>query len=135
MRAKSFAVIFGLGVVSAFGTTGVDAQTNVQRIALKSGESVELHPIYWVVNCRSTMVGIPEIEILEGPAELTLAIKEDMVLPRVLNCANRVPGGILVATAKDVKDPVEAKLTYRVKYKTKDGERQTSRVYNVSLFP
>jgi len=73
--------------------------------------------------------------ILEGPAELTLAIKEDMVLPRVLNCANRVPGGILVATAKDVKDPVEAKLTYRVKYKTKDGERQTSRVYNVSLFP
>ena len=45
MRAKSFAVIFGLGVVSAFGTTGVDAQTNVQRIALKSGESVELHPI------------------------------------------------------------------------------------------
>jgi hypothetical protein len=38
-------------------TTGVYAQTNVQRIALKSGESVELQPVYWVVNCRSTMVG------------------------------------------------------------------------------
>ena len=66
---------------------------------------------------------------------MTATVKEKMVLPRVGRCANRVPGGILVATAKDVKDPVEAKLTYRVKYKTKDGERQTSRVYNVSLFP
>lgn|SRR5262245_54703706 len=135
MRAKSFAVIFGLGVVSALGTIGVDAQTNVQRITLKNGESVELHPIYWVVNCRSIMVGMPEIEILEGPPEVTLAIKEEMVLPRRFNCANRVPGGTIVATAKDVKEPVETKLTYRVKYKTKDGDRQTSNVYNISLFP
>ncbi len=116
-------------------TTGVYAQTNVQRIALKSGESVELQPVYWVVNCRSTMVGIPEIEILEGPTEVTLGIKEEMVLPRRFNCANRVPGGTIVATTKDVKEPVEAKLTYRVKYKTKDGNRQTSNVYNISLFP
>jgi len=135
MRAKSFAVIFGLGVVSALGTIGVDAQTNVQRITLKNGESVELHPIYWVVNCRSIMVGMPEIEILEGPPEVTLAIKEEMVLPRRFNCANRVPGGTIVATGKDVKEPVETKLTYRVKYKTKDGDRQTSNVYNISLFP
>jgi len=92
-------------------TTGVYAQTNVQRIALKSGESVELQPVYWVVNCRSTMVGIPEIEILEGPTEVTLGIKEEMVLPRRFNCANRVPGGTIVATTKDVKEPVEAKLT------------------------
>jgi len=135
MRAKSFPAIFGLGVAGVLATTGVYAQTNVQRIALKSGESVELQPVYWVVNCRSTMVGIPEIEILEGPTEVTLGIKEEMVLPRRFNCANRVPGGTIVATTKDVKEPVEAKLTYRVKYKTKDGNRQTSNVYNISLFP
>jgi hypothetical protein len=46
-----------------------------------------------------------------------------------------VPGGKVVATAKDVKEPKEAKLTYRVKYKTKDGDRQTSNVYTISLFP
>jgi hypothetical protein len=46
-----------------------------------------------------------------------------------------VPGGKVVATAKDVKEPKEAKLTYRVKYKTKDGDRQTSKVYTISLFP
>jgi hypothetical protein len=28
----------------------------------------------------------------------------------------------------------EAKLTYRLKYKTKDGDRQTGRIYKVSLY-
>ena len=75
------------------------------------------------------------IEILEGPDEVTLALKEGMALPRRQNCAKQVPGGTVVATAKDVTEPKQGKLTYRVKYKTKDGDRQTSRVFNVSLFP
>jgi hypothetical protein len=106
-----------------------------QRIALKSGESVELGPVYWVANCRSTMLGLPEVEILEGPPELTLSVKEAMVLPRTQKCPATVAGGILSVTAKDVKEPIEAKLTYRLKYKTKDGDRQRSNVYGVSLFP
>jgi len=135
MWSKSFAVVFQLSIAGVVGSTGVHAQSSGQRIALKSGESAELQTIYWVMNCRSTMVGMPEIEVLEGPPEVTLAIKEEMVLPRRFNCANRVPGGTLVATAKEIKEPMEAKLTYRVKYKTKDGARQTSNVYNISLFP
>jgi hypothetical protein len=106
-----------------------------QAIALKNGESTELGTVWYVANCRSIMVGMPEVEILEGPPGLTLSIKEAMVLPRRLNCANQVPGGILVATAKDVSDPVQGKLIYRIKYKTKDGDRQLSNTYNVSLFP
>jgi len=105
------------------------------RIALKSGESVELGPVYWVANCRSIMVGMPEIEMLEGPAEVTLAIKEGMVLPRRQNCASQVPGGTIVLTAKEIKEPAVAKLTYRIKYKTKDGDRIRGNVYQVSLFP
>ena len=81
------------------------------------------------------MVGAPEVEILEGPPGLTLSIKQGMVLPRRLNCAEKVPGGVLVATAKDITDPVQGRLVYRIKYKTKDGDRQTSNSYNVSLFP
>jgi hypothetical protein len=46
-----------------------------------------------------------------------------------------VPGGTVVATAKDVTEPKQGKLTYRIKYKTKDGDRQTGHIYNVSLFP
>jgi len=105
------------------------------RIALKSGESVDLGPVYWVANCPSILLGLPEIEILEGPPELVLSLREAMVLPRRQNCPANVAGGILTATAKGVKEPIEAKLTYRLKYKTKDGDRQRSNIYGVSLFP
>jgi ribosomal protein L21 len=117
------------------GAAGAHAQTNARNIALKNGESAELQQVYWVTNCRSVMVGTPVIEILEGPEEVTLALKEGMVLPRRQNCANKVPGGTVVVTAKDVTEPKQGKLTYRVKYKTKDGERQSGHIFNVSLFP
>jgi hypothetical protein len=81
------------------------------------------------------MIGLPEIEILEGPEEVTLNIKEGQVLPRRQGCAKPVEGGTLILTAKTVTEPTEAKLTYRLKYKTKDGPRQTAHVYNISLFP
>jgi hypothetical protein len=104
-------------------------------IALKGGESVDLGSLWYVANCRSIMIGSPEVEVLEGRPELKLSVKEEMVLPRSQNCSSKVPGAILTATAKDVKEAIHAKLTYRVKYKTKDGDRQRARTYNVSLFP
>jgi hypothetical protein len=38
-------------------------------------------------------------------------------------------------SAKTVTEPREAKLIFRMKYKTKDGDRQISNSYIVSLFP
>ena len=125
-------MVVALGVAFAASSMGAQAQ---ERLALKSGESVEVGPVYYIANCRSIMVGMPELEILEGPELITLSIKEGMVLPRKFNCANRVPGGTIVLTAKQVSEPVQSKLTFRVKYKTKDGDRQTSVVRNLSLFP
>ena len=87
------------------------------------------------MNCRSILVGDPGVEVLEGPEELTLEIKKGNVIPRAQNCANPAPGGTLIATAKEVKERKDAKLTYRVKYKSKQGDRQVSGTYNVSLFP
>ena len=81
------------------------------------------------------MVGTPALDVLEGPEELTLTLKEGPVVPRANNCAKPVPGGTVVATAKEIKEPIEAKLTIRLKYNTKGGERQSSSVYIVSLFP
>lgn len=129
--SRAYRVLLPLGMALVLANV---AQAQ-QRLALKGGESVEVGSVYYVSNCRSIMVGIPEIEILESPELVTLSIKEGMVLPRRQNCANRVPGGTIVLTAKQVSEPVEAKLTYRIKYKTKDGDRQTSGVYNLSLFP
>lgn len=111
------------------------AQTAPRQLALRSGESIDLYPVYYVANCRSIMIGLPEIEVLEGPPELTLSIREEPVLPRRQGCAGKVPGGTLMLNAKKVTEPIGAKLTIRVNYKTKDGPRQTSNSYIVSLFP
>jgi hypothetical protein len=111
------------------------AQSRSDMIVIRNGESVELHSVFYIANCRSIMVGLPEIDVVEGPPEVTLSIREGAVIPRNRNCAKPVPGGTLLATAKDVAAPKQVKLTYRLKYKTRDGDRQTARSYELSLFP
>jgi hypothetical protein len=132
VRLPACLVSFCLGSALLFSGTSAHAQT---RISLKSGESVELGLAYWVVNCASIVVGNPEIEVLEGPEEVTLEIKSGNVIPRRQNCAKPVPGGTIIATAKEVKERKDTTLTYRIKFKTKQGDRQQSGNYNVSLFP
>jgi len=137
MRLASIAIlaIVELAIASITIGAGAQAQVDVRRLGVKSGENIELGPVYFVANCRSIMIGLPEIEILEGPPELTLSIKEAQVLPRRQGCAAPVAGGKLMLSAKTVTEPREAKLIFRVKYKTKDGDRQISNSYIVSLFP
>jgi len=41
---------------------------SVQQVAIKDGEVLPLgNPHTWVNNCRLTMIGLPKLEILEGP--------------------------------------------------------------------
>ena len=137
MRIAPIAILAMVELAIADITIGAvaQAQADVRRLGLKSGENIELGPVYFVANCRSIMIGLPEIEILEGPPEVTLSIKEAQVLPRRQGCAAPVAGGKLMLSAKTVTEPREAKLIFRVKYKTKDGDRQISNSYIVSLFP
>lgn len=133
---NTFLAILGVGIATFLGTTVGNAQEEeVPRISLKSGETIELRNVSFIRNCRSILKETPVVEVLEGPEELTLTIKPAMVVRRSDNCSNPVAGGIVLATAKDVKAPKEARLTYRVKYKTLEGDRQIARVYMVSLFP
>jgi len=114
----------------------INAAANAQqRFAVKNGESIDTGVVYWVSNCHSIMVGLPEIEVLEAPPGVSLSIRAEPVLPRRQGCAAKVPGGTLVMTAKDVAEPTEGKLVYRLKYQTKDGPRQGSNTFMVSLFP
>jgi hypothetical protein len=112
-----------------------NAQDALRRVAVKNGESIDLGTVYYVNNCKSIMIGLPDIEVLEGPSSVALSIREEPVLPRRQGCAAKVAGGTLVLTAKDVTESAEAKLTYRLNYKTKDGPRQSSAALMVSLFP
>lgn len=123
-------------IVFSFPLHASKAQEHVRNLAMKNGETVELFTIYQVARCRSTLVGKPEVEVLEGPPELSFSIRDAMVVPRnATNCSQKVSGGILEVTAKNVTEHKEARVTIRVNYNTKDGPRQNAGSYNVSLFP
>jgi len=139
MRIGSNAIVFSFYLVVAgiLSSTGASAQTvpGSPSIALKSGETVEIANLSYTINCRSILLDKPEVEILEGPPGVTAAVREGMVLPRVANCANKVKGGTLMISAKEIEDPSYTAVTLRVTFKTKDGVRKVSQVYNVSLLP
>lgn len=123
-------------LLSIFGmATGVGDSAGAGTIALKSGEALELGNVYYVINCKSQLKATPEAEMIEGPPQVSVAIKEGMVLPRWQRCAKKVPGGTIVITAKEIEDPSLTSITVRVIYKTKDGERKSSHVYNLQLLP
>jgi hypothetical protein len=127
--------LFALGLALIIGRPCADAQQPI-RLSLKNGESIELTTFYYIANCRSIMIGLPEVEILEGSAELSIAIKEEQVVPRRFDCTNKVPGGKLILTTKSsVTEKKEVNLIYRLKYKTKEGDRQISGTRIVTLFP
>jgi len=134
--ATSMAVLcFGL-VFFGF-TSALRAQTLVgsPTLALKSGETLEIGSVYWVSHCKSVLKSPPEVEILDGPPGVSVSIKQEMVLPRYQQCGNRVPGGMLTVTAKDIEDQSYTRLTVRITYKTRDGDRKFSHVFNLSLIP
>ena len=104
-------------------------------LALKSGESTEVATVYYITNCKSLLKSTPEVEILDGPPGVSASIKEAMVLPRHQNCPSKVQGGLLIISAKDIEDSSYSRLTVRIIYKTKDGDRKFSHVFNLSLIP
>ncbi len=126
-------ILPALGVALLLSAGPALAEDEVKTLAAKGGETVDVMPVYGASKCRSTLVAPPEVEVLQGPPEVKLSVREDMVTPR--NCREKIKGGFVVATIGQVKQPTEGKLTFRVKYKTKDGTRQSGHVYNVSLFP
>jgi hypothetical protein len=128
-------IFLGLGVFGVCPAALAQTIWGASSVALKSGESLELGPIYWVSHCKSILKSPPEVEILDGPPGLQAAIKESMVLPRQQRCGSKVPGGLLVLSAKDIEDPSYTNLTLRITYNTRDGDRKFSHVLNLSLIP
>jgi hypothetical protein len=107
----------------------------IASVALKSGESVEVLDLFNAYNCRSIATATPTAEVLEGPPEIAVTVKEAMVVPRIQECNKQVKGGKLVLTAKDIDEYSTSKLTVRITFKSKDGETQRSYSFNVTLFP
>lgn len=103
--------------------------------AIKEGETVPLGSAYWIANCRSILNKFIAIDILEGPPSISLSFKPGMVHAIRQKCPKPVEGATLMATAKGIKEPVTMNLTYRIRYDTRDGERQSTHTIQLKLYP
>jgi hypothetical protein len=56
-------------------------------------------------------------------------------LPRFQQCAKPVKGAKLRLSADKIEDQSYSVATLRIKYKTKDGEREKSMTFSLALFP
>lgn len=106
-----------------------------QGISLKTGESADINSVYWIHNCQSLLTGFVGVDVLEGPAGVTLSIREQQVTTGRQNCPNQVPGGVVVATAKTIPEKASGTLRYRVRYNTAEGIRQSTHSIQLSLYP
>ena len=97
MNMKSAVPAIGFALLLSTGLAAAADKT----IVAKSGETVDVRPVYGALHCKSILVAPPEIEVLQAPPELKLSIREDMVAP--LNCQTKVKGGFVVATVGEVK--------------------------------
>jgi len=113
---------------------GVPCAGHAQDISLKPGESADLHSVYWVSNCVSTLLEFGGVDILEGPPGLEITIRRADVEAKRQNCVGKVPGGVLVLSAKAVEANWSGVLKYRVNYRTRDGNRQSSHQMRVALY-
>jgi len=122
----------------AFGADRVRAQswqTRAFSVALKSGESNELVDLYFVANCKSLLVAPPEVMILDGPNGVTASAPKAMVVPRFQQCSRPVVGAKLILKAGDIDDVSNTLMTLRIRFRTKEGVRETSLSGAIQLFP
>jgi hypothetical protein len=128
-------IVIGIGSVLANRAQAQSWQMNSQSYALKSGESVEVMDLYWVTNCQSQLTSPPEVTVLDGPPGVTASTTEAMVTPRFQQCAKPVKGAKLKLSSGKIEDQSYSMMTLRIKYKTKDGERERSLTFSIALFP
>ena len=127
MQRKMVFLLLALSL-TAIGSIVPPAQAQLHQllmteVAMKSGESVDISDLWWVVNCKTFLKGLPEVEILEGPPGVAAIVKEKMVLPRLGECGKRVKGAALSLSAGDITDDSTSVLRLRIRYPTLEGRR------------
>lgn len=108
---------------------------NGQDISLKAGESADLGAVFWQNNCVSILKNIAGVDMLDGPPGVELGIREESVVARRQQCPNKLPGGVVILTAKEITKKFSGTIKYRVRYNTEDGEKQSTHSKEISLFP
>jgi hypothetical protein len=130
-----FCVAVGACAVAAQEAANAPITPDQSSISLKSGETLEIADLLYSVDCRSQLKSAPKVEVLEGPPEIAVNVKTAMVVPRGQNCHEPIEGAKLYVTANEIAEYGASRLTIRITFDTKDGERRVSETYDVILFP
>jgi hypothetical protein len=138
MRSDLIVAILSLCLALVMGGMAA-AQTihlSVEEIALRNGESVEFGDVYLIgADCSSLLTSEPEVEVMDGPPGVAVAIKRAMVVPHGHGCAKSVLGGKMQITAQGIVAYSYTRMILRITYKTPSGDLQRSQHINVALFP
>jgi hypothetical protein len=134
-RLSAAVLTLALSSICALNANAQTWQQLVQQIALKSGETAEIGDIYWVIGCKSQLINPPEVTVMDGPPGVSAVLTEAMVTPRFQQCPKPVKGWKLKVTAGEIDDQSNSIMTIRIRYKTRDGQRDRSMNLGLALFP
>lgn len=138
VRPGSIAALSWLCVALGAGSAA-QAQTihvPVEEVALRNGESVEFGEVYLIGgDCSSVLTSAPEVEVMDGPPGVAVAIERAMVIPYGHGCDGAVLGGKMNITARGITDYSYSRMTLRITYTTPSGSLQRSQHINITLFP
>lgn len=105
-------------------------------LTIKNGETIELARPYSVTKCKNNMKGPVTAEILVGPPQLRLSLKEAMVAPRSSpDCKEPIPGAILSLTANDVTEKFTGLVVVRWRYERNNGTWHAGRSFTLNMLP
>ncbi len=79
---------------------------------------VEVGDLYLVgEDCSSLLTSEPEVEVMDGPPGVAVAIKPAMVVPDGPDCETSVLGGKMLITARDIDVYSYSRMVLRITYK------------------
>lgn len=110
-------------------------RSNLPSYAMKSGETIDITDLSYIINCKSLMTGLPEVQILEGPPGVTVSVVDTMVTSRVQQCPRAVKGAKLKLKADNIDDQSTSEMTLKIIFKTKDGDKLRDFKFVLDLFP
>jgi len=128
-------MIFGVPLLLPMLAASAPALAQDGTLKAKSGDTIDLLPVFRQVNCRGTLMATPEVEVFQAPPELKLAIRDEMVEVTGTRCPAKVKGAMVVVTVGQVAQPIQGRMIFRVKYKGKYRESQTGHAYDYTLSP
>jgi hypothetical protein len=139
MHVRPASIVGVLFLCCALASVSATAQTihvPVDEIALRNGERIEFGDVYLIgADCSSLLTSEPEVEVMEGPPGVAVAIERAMVIPLGQSCEKSVLGGRMLISARNVEVYSYSRMVLRITYRTPSGNVQRSQNINVTLFP